>query len=59
MPELARVPTRWVHRPWEMPAREALAAGVVLGTTYPERIVPHEEERPRALTLCGAARERG
>jgi len=51
VPELARVPGRWVHRPWEMPEREARAAGLVLGTTYPHRIVRHEEQRPKALAL--------
>lgn len=40
-----------------MPAGEALAAGVVLGTTYPRRIVLHEEQRAKALALYGSARD--
>ncbi|HEY2386076.1 MAG TPA: deoxyribodipyrimidine photo-lyase [Candidatus Binatia bacterium] len=56
VPELAGVPARWIHRPWEMPGLDARAAGLVLGGTYPERLVRHEEQRPKALALYGAAR---
>ena len=58
IPELGQVPARWIHRPWDMPAREATRAGVVLGTTYPVRIVRHEEQRVRALAMYEAARAR-
>ena len=56
VPELARVPTRWIHRPWDMPGPEARTAGLVPGETYPERLVRHEEQRPKALALYRAAR---
>ncbi len=56
VPELAAVPTRWLHRPWELPAREAGGAGVVVGATYPERVVLHEERRRRALVMYGNTR---
>ena len=56
VPELARLPARWIHRPWEMPGDEARAGGLVLGTTYPERLVRHEDQRPKALALYEAAR---
>ena len=41
VPELAGVPDRWVHRPWEAP--DGVPAG------YPEPIVDHAEEREEAL----------
>jgi hypothetical protein len=40
VPELARLPTSaLVHRPWEAPSDVLERAGVVLGETYPHRIV--------------------
>jgi deoxyribodipyrimidine photo-lyase len=56
IPEPARVPARWIHRPWDMTPIEARAAGGVIGTTYPNRIVLHEAQRAKALALHGAAR---
>lgn len=37
VPELARLPAAYVHAPWAAPAAELVAAGVVLGATYPHR----------------------
>ena len=51
VPELARVPARWIHRPWEAPARVLAGAGVRLGRDYPERLVDHEEQREKALAM--------
>ena len=48
-PELARLPDRWLHRPWEAPAEVLEAAGVRLGETYPRPIVDHAAARDRAL----------
>jgi hypothetical protein len=39
-----------------LPDAEAVSAGVRLGDTYPDRIVLHEERRPRALAMYGATR---
>jgi len=40
VPELAKLPTpELIHRPWEAPHYTLKDAGVVLGETYPERIV--------------------
>lgn len=49
VPELARLPTEFVHRPWEAPPRELSAAGVRLGTDYPAPMVDHAEARAGAL----------
>ena len=49
VPELARVPNKFVHRPWETPPLELSAAGIVLGEDYPRPIVDHAEARKAAL----------
>jgi len=49
VPELARLPDRWLHRPWEAPPGDLAAAGVRLGETYPRPIVDHSVARDRAL----------
>ncbi len=56
LPELERLPARWVHRPWEAPADTLRAAGVRLGSTYPRPIVDHAEARKRAIALYDALR---
>jgi deoxyribodipyrimidine photo-lyase len=59
VPELARVPAGWIHRPWETGAAALAAAGVRLGETYPERVVDHDEQRGEALRLYGSVRGSG
>lgn len=54
VPELAALPDRWIHHPWDAPPFEAAAAGVVLGETYPAPIVDHAAARERALAIYGA-----
>ncbi len=49
VPELARLPARWIHKPWLAPADVLTAAGVELGQTYPRPIVDHASARARAL----------
>lgn len=49
LPELERVPTRYVHEPWEMPDEIADVAGVRLGRDYPAPIIGLREGRARAL----------
>jgi deoxyribodipyrimidine photo-lyase len=49
VPELAGVPTRWIHRPWELPASEAEACGLRVGVDYPHPIVDHGHARREAL----------
>jgi deoxyribodipyrimidine photo-lyase len=49
VPELARLPAAWIHKPWDAP-REVLArAGVTLGLTYPHPLVDHAKARDAAL----------
>jgi deoxyribodipyrimidine photo-lyase len=49
VPELSRLTDEWLHRPWEAPAAELRSAGILLGSSYPQRIVNHEEARKQAL----------
>jgi len=50
VPELARLPNKVIHRPWEASAFELSTAGVTLGKTYPRPIVDHANARARALS---------
>ncbi|KAI3930813.1 hypothetical protein MKX01_037259 [Papaver californicum] len=47
LPELARLPTQWVHHPWNTPESVLQAAGVELGSNYPLPIVGIEEAKAR------------
>ena len=51
VPELARLPDRWIHRPWEAPASVLSDAGVTPGKTYPLPIVDHAAARLRAIAV--------
>jgi deoxyribodipyrimidine photo-lyase len=54
IPELARLPNRFVHRPWEAPRAVLDTAGVVLGKTYPRPCVDHAVARDRFLRVARA-----
>ncbi|HSN94827.1 MAG TPA: deoxyribodipyrimidine photo-lyase [Anaerolineaceae bacterium] len=45
VPELARVPDKYIHAPWEMPEVVQQAAGCLLGRDYPMPIVDHQQAR--------------
>lgn len=49
VPELARLPEKWIHRPWEAPPTVLDAAGVRLGGDYPRPLVSHAIAREVAL----------
>ncbi len=49
VPELTRLPDRWLHAPWTAPAEVLRAAGVGPGRDYPNPIVDHAAARERAL----------
>ncbi|WP_028459679.1 deoxyribodipyrimidine photo-lyase [Chloroflexus sp. Y-396-1] len=56
VPELARVPVRYIHEPHTMPLTEQIKAGVQIGRDYPAPIVDHATQRKRALELYRAVR---
>ncbi|MCX7058936.1 MAG: deoxyribodipyrimidine photo-lyase [Proteobacteria bacterium] len=49
LPELARLPAEWLHRPFLAPAAVLAAAGVRLGQDYPVPLVDLAGSRDRAL----------
>lgn len=56
VPELAGLPDKVLHAPWEAGPLELAAAGVELGTTYPEPMVDHSFARERTLAAYSLAR---
>ncbi|MFN3523980.1 MAG: cryptochrome/photolyase family protein, partial [Phenylobacterium sp.] len=56
VPELARLPAAWIHKPWAAPAAVLSRAGVVLGRSYPRPIVDHAQARERALAAFAEIR---
>ncbi|WP_296461326.1 deoxyribodipyrimidine photo-lyase [Rubinisphaera sp.] len=48
-PELADLPNKWIHKPFEAPEDILKKAAVELGKDYPEPIVDHGEQREVAL----------
>ena len=56
IPELAGLPKKFIHRPWEAPAHILAQAEVKLGETYPHPIVDHKSARERALSAYKASR---
>lgn len=55
VPELAAVPVKYIHSPWEMSVEEQRKAGVVLGQHYPAPIVDHGFARQRVLAAYSKA----
>ncbi|EIM24733.1 cryptochrome/photolyase family protein [Microvirga lotononidis] len=49
VPELAGLPSTFLHHPWDAPPAVLQEAGISLGETYPEPIVVHGLARERAL----------
>ncbi len=52
VPELAKMPARWLHQPWDAPPAELAKAGVELGRSYPLPIVEHAFARGRFLSVA-------
>lgn len=50
VPELAQLPMKYLHCPWEAPVEALKNAGVKLGETYPQRVV-HDVDAQRAAFL--------
>ena len=49
VPELANLPKKYLHKPWEAPAGVLEEAGLELGYDYPLPIVDRKQARARAL----------
>jgi deoxyribodipyrimidine photo-lyase len=53
LPELAQVPTEYIHAPWEMPAEMQAQSGCRIGKDYPAPIVDHAQAKERTLRAYG------
>lgn len=49
VPEIAGLPDRYIHTPWDAPESALRAANIMMGTTYPKPIVDHGAARTAAL----------
>jgi deoxyribodipyrimidine photo-lyase len=54
IPELAQMPAKYIHQPWEAPPDVLRGAGVILGETYPAPRVAHAAARDRFLRTAEA-----
>ncbi len=59
VPELSRVPARYIHAPWQAPSEILARAGVRLGKNYPAPVVDHDAARKRALFVYSRMRKKG
>jgi deoxyribodipyrimidine photo-lyase len=54
VPDLAKLPPKFIHAPWLAPESVLSAAGVELGRNYPAPVVDHAEARRRFLAVARA-----
>ena len=59
VPEIASLPDRYLHKPWDAPQAVLDDAGVRLGETYPAPIVDHKQVRERALAAFQSLKQSG
>jgi deoxyribodipyrimidine photo-lyase len=57
VPELARVPDRWIHAPQEMPPLVQQECGCIIGQDYPVPIVDHAAASLRYKELFAGVKE--
>ncbi|MFN7055497.1 cryptochrome/photolyase family protein [Hyphomonas sp.] len=57
-PELAKVPLKFLHAPFEADGATLARAGVDLGVTYPKPIIDHSTGRERALGAYQSLKEK-
>ena len=49
VPELTRLPNKFIHQPWTAPQEILKTANIELGKSYPHPIVDHKRAREKAL----------
>lgn len=54
VPEIARLPAKYLHEPWKAPGSVQAEAGVRIGRDYPSPIVDLTETRQRFLQIASA-----
>lgn len=55
--ELAHVPIKWIHAPWEMPLVEQHAVGCLIGQNYPAPLLDRQQIRGRTLEAYAAVKK--
>lgn len=50
VPEIAKLPAKYIHKPFDAPKAELEKAGIRLGQTYPRPVVNHGHARDKALS---------
>jgi deoxyribodipyrimidine photo-lyase len=58
VPELDKVPQKFIHAPWTMSAAQQAACGVRIGRDYPLPVVDHAVARARTLQRFKAIQDR-
>jgi len=58
VPELADVPDKHIHAPWEMDEAAQKAAGCIIGRDYPTPIIDHAFARERTLEAFNIAKDK-
>ncbi len=56
VPELARVPTKFIHEPWKLPPSDQRRAGCIIDQDYPAPVVDHAWARARVLDAYARAK---
>lgn len=57
VPELANVPSIWIHEPWKMDIHLQQQSNCIIGEDYPAPIVDHSEAIKQARAKIGAVRK--
>ena len=56
VPELSKMPSRFINKPWEADPMTLQLAGITLGKEYPLPVVDHKQAREKALAAYQAIR---
>lgn len=58
VPELAQVPSIYIHEPWRMTLNEQKQYACIIGSDYPERLVEHKAAIKKARSLISTYRNK-
>ncbi|MBB3211422.1 deoxyribodipyrimidine photo-lyase [Herbaspirillum sp. Sphag1AN] len=57
LPQLARLPNKYLHAPWLAPREVLIDAGVTLGENYPHPVIDHADARMRTLARYAVVKQ--